>query len=172
MTQSRKFRGLRDRKPRAVALPARSASHGPYLEHSRRTDDQTKPSRLPQSQFGDWITCRLIDDNDLVAIAAGSQQIKTRQPHGSGWVPNTLINHLVQPLRALCWIDDPTTPEPSRLRREMRRPIADARARIRIRCGRNVLAGVTHRMVEGKHQQILVLVLAGQAVRSCDWQLA
>jgi hypothetical protein len=120
---------------------------------------------------GDWITCRLIDDDALATLAAQSGQIEIRQALGGGWVPNTSIDHLVQGLRALSWIDDNTTPEVDRLRREMQRRIVDARARIRIRYGRHVLAGITQRMTEGRRQKILVLVLVRKFIRSCEWQL-
>lgn len=120
----------------------------------------------------DWITCRLIDDNALAALAAKADQIEIRQALGTGWVPNTAIDHLVQAVRALSWIDDRTNPQADRLRREMRRQIVDGRARIRIRYGRSVLVGITHRTAAGKRQQVLVLVLARKFVRSCDWQLS
>jgi hypothetical protein len=120
---------------------------------------------------GDWITCRLIDDDALAALAAQAGQIEIRQALGTGWVPNTAIDRLVQALRAFAWIDDRTTPQADRMRREMRRRIGDTRARIRIRYGRSILAGVTHRTIAGKRQQVLVLVLTRKFVRSCDWQL-
>lgn len=120
---------------------------------------------------GDWITCRLIDDDELTALAAPAGQIEIRQALGTGWVPNTAIDRLVQALRALAWIDDRTTPQADRLRREMRRRIGDTRARICIRYGRSVLAGITHRTAAGKRQQVLLLVLTRKFVRSCDWQL-
>jgi hypothetical protein len=139
----------------------------PPVQKPNRPDHRTY--RDPNG--GDWIACRLIDDDALAALAAQSGQIEIRQALGTGWVPNTAIDRLVQGLRALAWIDDRTTPEADRLRREMRRQIVDARARIRIRYGRSVLAGITHRTTAGKRQQVLVLVLTRKFVRSCDWQL-
>jgi hypothetical protein len=120
---------------------------------------------------GDWIACRLIDDDALAALAVQADQIEIRQALGTGWVPNTAIDHLVQALRSLAWIDDRTTPQADRLRREMWRQIVDARARIRIRYGRGILAGITHRTAAGKRQQVLLLVLTRKFVHSCDWQL-
>jgi hypothetical protein len=139
----------------------------PPVEKTTRPDHRTY--RDPNG--GAWIPCHLIDDDALAALAAQSGQIEIRQALGTGWVPNTAIDQLVQALRALAWIDDRTTPQANRLRREMRRQIVDARARIRIRYGRSVLAGITHRTTAGKRQQVLVLVLTRKFVRSCDWQL-
>jgi hypothetical protein len=138
------------------------------VEQKARPDHRT----YRDHEGGDWIACRFVDGNALSALAAQSQRVEIRQPQGSCWVPNALIDRLVQPLRALCWIDDRTMPEASRLRREMHRHNVDARARIRNRCGRNVLAGTAHRMGGGKRQQILLLVLVGKVVQSCHWQLA
>jgi hypothetical protein len=139
----------------------------PPVQQSPRPDHRV----YRDATGGEWITCRLIDDNDLASLAARSHQVEIRQALGGGWVPNPSVDHLVQALRALAWIDEHTTPEADQVRREMRRQIADARARIRIRYGRNVLVGITHRTVDGKRQQILLLVLARKFIRSCEWQL-
>jgi hypothetical protein len=139
----------------------------PPVAKTMRLDHRTYRDR----NGGDWIACHVINDSELAALASRSHEIKIRQALASGWVPNAPIDRLVQALRALSWIDQKATPQADRLRREMQRRIVDARARIRIRYGRSVLAGVTYRMIEGKRQQVLVLVLVRKNIRSCDWQL-
>jgi hypothetical protein len=121
---------------------------------------------------GTPIACRLLGDNDLMALAANADQIEIRQALGSGWIPPVAVDRLVQALRALGWAQDEFIPDADDLRREIRGQVVDALARIKVRYARHVLAGVTHRMADGRMQCVLVLVLARRVVRSCEWHLA
>ena len=118
------------------------------------------------------VACRLVDDDELMTLAAAADRIEIRQASGPGWVPDAAVDRIAEALRGLAWLQQTAIEDATRLRLEMRRRLVDGRARMRIRHGRNLLAGTTHRMLGGKIQTILLLVLVQQAIRSCDWQIA
>jgi hypothetical protein len=83
-----------------------------------------------------------------------------------------MTDPLVQALRSIDLVGGSADPRAERLEREMRRRITDALARIRLRCNRYLLAGVTRTFSEDEDQTILVLIFARKGIRSCDWKLA
>jgi hypothetical protein len=130
--------------------------------------------RTYQDQNGtDAVFCRLIGSEDeLLRLAGGITRIELRQAPGTGWVPAAMTDPLVQALRAIDLVGGSPDPRAERLEREMRRRITDALARIRLRCNRYLLAGVTRTFGEDEDQTTLVLIFAGNGIRSCDWKLA
>jgi hypothetical protein len=130
--------------------------------------------RTYQDQNGtDAVFCRLIGSEDeLLRLAGGITRIELRQAPGTGWVPAAMTDPLVQALRSIDFVGGSADPRAERLEREMRRRITDALARIRLRCNRHLLAGITRNFGEDEDQTTLALVFAGKGIRSCDWKLA
>jgi hypothetical protein len=121
----------------------------------------------------DTAFCRLItSDGELLRLAAGIDRIEVRQAPGSGWVPAVMTDPLIENLRRIDLVSGSADPRAEQMERELRRRIVDAMARIRIRCNRSVLAGVTRVFTDGEEQHVLVIVLARKGIRSCEWQLA
>jgi hypothetical protein len=120
----------------------------------------------------DVVHCRVLDDDQLLALAINADQIEIRQPLGGAWVPPRVIDQIIGGLRALPLLtSDQITNAGSTLQR-LRLALVDRLARMRVRHGRHVLAGETTREVGGKRLRILVLVFAQCAVMTCDWRLA
>jgi hypothetical protein len=121
----------------------------------------------------DTAFCRLItSDDELLRLAAGIDRIEVRQAPGAGLVPGVIIDPLIENLRQLDLVSGSADPRAEQMQREARRRISDAMARIRIRCNRGVLAGVTRIFTHDEEQHVLVIVLARRGIRSCEWQLA
>jgi hypothetical protein len=121
----------------------------------------------------DTAFCRLIRRNDeLLRLAAGIDRIEVRQAPGAGCVPAVMTDPLIENLRHIDLVSGSADPRAERMEREARRRIVDAMARIRIRCNRSVLAGVTRVFTDGEERHVLAIVLARKGVRSCEWQLA
>lgn len=130
--------------------------------------------RTYQDQNGtDAVFCRLIGSEDeLLRLAGGITRIELRQAPGTGWVPAAMTDPLVQALRSIDLVGGSADPRAERMEREMRRRITDALVRIRLRCNRHLLAGVTRVFAEDEEQTVLVLAFAQKGIRSCDWKLA
>lgn len=120
----------------------------------------------------DTVFCRQIDhEDDLLRLLAGVERVELRQAPGAGWIPAAMTEPLLQALQSAAVAADSPDPRAERIHREMRRRVADALARIRIRCNRRLLAGVTQAVVEDRDQHVLVLVFVRRGVRSCSWKL-
>jgi hypothetical protein len=130
--------------------------------------------RTYQDQDGDdTVFCRLVGSEDeLLRLATGTNRIELRQAPGSGWIPAAMTDPLVQALRAIDLVGGSADPRAERIEREMRRRITDSLARIRIRCNRHLLAGVTRTFGEDEDETVLVLIFARKGIRSCEWKLA
>ena len=131
--------------------------------------------RIYRDQDGtDTVFCRLItSDSELLRLAAGIDRIEVRQaPPGTGWVPAVMTDPLIENLRRIDLVAGSADPRAEQMEREARRRIVDAMARVRIRCNRSLLAGVTRVFTDGGEQHVLVIVLARKGIRSCEWQLA
>ena len=142
-----------------------------------RADASLKPGashRTYQDQRGtDTVFCRIVDtEDDLLRLAAGISRIEVRQAPGTGWVPAMMTDPLVEALRSIDLVSGSADPRAERMEREMRRRITDSLARIRVRCNRRLLAGVMRIFGEDEDQTVLVLILARNGVRSCEWKLA
>jgi hypothetical protein len=121
----------------------------------------------------DTAFCRLItSDDDLLRLAAGIGRIEVRQAPGAGLVPGVIIDPMIENVRRIDLVCGSADPRAEQMEREARRRISDAMARIRIRCNRSILAGVTHVGHDDDEQHVLVIVLARRGIRSCEWQLA
>jgi hypothetical protein len=121
----------------------------------------------------DTVFCRLISSqHELLRLARGITRVELRQAPGTGWVPAAMTDPLVEAIRSIDLVASSGDPRAVRMEREMRRRITDALARIRIRCNRDLLAGVTHISGEGEEETVLVLIFARRGIRSCDWKLA
>jgi hypothetical protein len=143
------------RKPRAGLEPR--ASHRTY-----RDPDPTHT-----------VICKLIDNQaDLLRLAAGIDRVELRQAPGAGWIPAAMTTTVVEALRAIDLVNGSADPRAERLDREMRRRLTDALARIRLRCNRHLLAGVTHIFTANGTQAVLVLAFVGPGITSCEWHLA
>ena len=117
--------------------------------------------------------CRLItSDDDLLRLAAGIDRIDVRQAPGAGLVPGVIIDPMVENVRRIDLVGESADPRAEQMEREARRRISDAMARIRVRCNRSILAGVTRVGHDDEEQHVLVIVLARKGIRSCEWQLA
>jgi hypothetical protein len=122
---------------------------------------------------GDTVFCRLVGNEDeLLRLAGGITRIELRQAPGTGWIPVAMTDPLVQALRAIDLVGGSADPRAERIEREMRRRIADALARIRVRCNHHLLAGVMRTFGEEDDQTTLVLIFARKDIRSCEWKLA
>lgn len=130
--------------------------------------------RTYQDQGGsDTVFCRRVGSEDeLLRLAAGITRIELRQAPGTGWIPAAMTDPLVQALRAIDLVGGSADPRAERIEREMRRRIVDSLARIRLRCNRHLLAGVTRNFGEDEDETTLALVFARKGIRSCDWKLA
>jgi hypothetical protein len=118
------------------------------------------------------VFCRLVNNEaELLGLAAGIDRIEVRQSPGSGWIPNGMIDAVVEAIRAIHLVGDSGDPRAERMAREMRRRMIDALARIRIRWNRRVLAGST-RIFRGDTESVLLLVFSGPGITSCEWHLA
>ncbi len=122
------------------------------------------------AEGADAVYCRQIDHEDeLMRLLAGVERIELRQAPGAGWIPAAMTEPLLQALQAVAGTADTADPRAERVHREMRRRVADALARIRIRCNRQLLAGVTQ---ASGGENVLVLVFVRRGIRSCEWSLA
>lgn len=130
--------------------------------------------RLYRDQDGtDTAFYRLVaQEDELLRLLAGVDRIALRQAPGAGWIPAAMTAPLLQALQSAALAADSPDPRAERVLREMRRRVADVLARIRIRCNRQLLAGITRIFNEDGDQHVLVLVFARRGVRSCEWQLA
>lgn len=118
----------------------------------------------------DTVYCQQIDHEDeLMRLLAGVERIELRQAPDAGWIRAAMTEPLLQALQAVAGTADTADPRAERVHREMRRRVADVLARIRIRCNRQLLAGVTQ--VSGG-ENVLVLVFVRRDIRSCEWSLA
>ena len=90
--------------------------------------------------------------------------------------PNLLtaseISRITSPLRTLAWPHRDLMTNPEQMRRILLRQIGDRLARLRLKTGRHLLAGVTTQIEDGAERKILLLVLVPYGVESCDWQLS
>jgi hypothetical protein len=142
-----------------------------------RAEASLKPGashRTYQDEQGtDTAFCRLVGTVDeLLRLAAGIDCIELRQAPGTGWVPAIMTDPLVEALRSIDLVSGSADPRAERMEREMRRRIIDSLARIRVRCNRHLLAGVTRIFGEDEDQTVLVLIFARKGIRSCEWKLA
>jgi hypothetical protein len=121
----------------------------------------------------DWVTCREIESpEDLLRLAAGVDRIELREPPNATIIPGFITGPLIEALRQLISPDESADPDAERARREMQHRLVDGLARIRIRYGRQLLAGVTRIFTNDRDEHVLVLVLVKNGVTSCDWLLA
>jgi hypothetical protein len=117
--------------------------------------------------------CRQVNSSDeLIRLAAGVDRVEVRQAAGSGWIPQVMTSTAIQALRSIDLVGGSADPRAERLEREMRRRLADALARIRVRCNRRLLAGIMRLFTDDGEQRVLVLVFVGSDVASCEWHLA
>jgi hypothetical protein len=140
-----------------------------------KTDLQTRSSHRTYRDPNptDVAICRQVNsDDDLVRLAVGVDRVELRQAPGGGWIPEVMTGAIVQALRSIDLVGGSADPRAERLEREMRRRLADALARIRVRCNRRLLAGVTSIVTADTEQRVLVLAFAGRDVASCEWHLA
>lgn len=115
---------------------------------------------------------RITDDGQLLRLAGGIDRIELRQSPGAGWIPPAMTDPIIQALRSVDLAIGSADPRAERLAREMRRRMTDALARIRVRCNRHLLAGTTRILDEDGDRHVLVLVLAGRGIDSCEWTIA
>lgn len=120
---------------------------------------------------GNFIPCRLVNDDELFEMAEQADRIEVREacPHS---IAASDVSAVLASLNALSWLDRGLVTDPTTLRRAIRRKIGDQRARLRIKTGRNLLAGTITRDGAGQEVRVLLVVLAGRTVTSCEWQLA
>ena len=119
----------------------------------------------------DTVFCRQIDrEDELLRLLAGVDRVELRQAPGAGWVPAAMTEPLLQALRSVACTGDSPDPRAERVYREMRRRVADLLTRIRIRCDRQLLAGLTQSSPEDQH--VLVLAFVRRGIRSCEWRLS
>lgn len=143
------------RKPRAGYEP----------RSSHRTYRDPDPSHT--------VICKLVDGQaDLLRLAAGIDRVELRQAPATGWIPAAMSQTVIEALRGIDLVGGSADPRAERLDREMRRRLTDALARIRVRCNRRLLAGVTHSFAANGTQAILVLAFVGPGITSCEWHLA
>ena len=120
---------------------------------------------------GAFVACHAVSDDELVEMAEAADRIAVRQA-GPHQVAAAELSAVLASLNALAWLDRGLVTDPAALRRAIRRKLGDQRARLRPKTGRNLLAGIVTRGEDGQDQRILLVVFAGRAVTSCDWQLA
>jgi hypothetical protein len=121
----------------------------------------------------DWVACREIQaPEDLLRLAAGIDRIELREPPNSIIIPDFITGPMIEALRCLSAPNDSADPDAERTRREMQHRLANGLARIRIRYGRQLLAGVTRIFTHDRDQHLLVLVFVKSGITRCDWLLA
>jgi len=121
----------------------------------------------------DWVACREIQSpEDLLRLAAGVDRMELREPPNATIIPGFIAEPLIEALRQLTSPDESAYPDAERARREMQHRLVDGLARIRIRYGRQLLAGVTRIFTNDRDEHVLVLVFVKNGVTSCDWLLA
>jgi hypothetical protein len=120
---------------------------------------------------GPFVACDAVSDDELVEMAEAADRIEVRQadPHQAA---ASDLSPIMASLHALAWLDLGLVTDPAALRRAIRRKIGDQRTRFRLKTGRNLLAGTVTRCEAGRDQRILLVVLVGRGITSCDWQLA
>jgi hypothetical protein len=120
---------------------------------------------------GTFVACHAVIDDALVEMAEAADRIEVRQA-GPNPIAASDLSAVLASLNALAWLDRGLVTHPATLRRAIRRKLGDQRTRLRLKTGRNLLAGTVIRGEAGKEEQVLLVVLAGRGVTSCDWQLA
>lgn len=122
----------------------------------------------------DWdrhvVPCTRIDAEDLAQMAESMDEFAVYQV-GPNTLPSSEVSRITEPLRALAWPDRDLLTDPKELRRILARQLTDRLARLKIKTGRHVLAGVVLRVEEGNERKLLVLVIASGRVESCDLEL-
>jgi hypothetical protein len=136
-----------------------------------RSAHQSSHRTYVDAHGGPFVACHAVSDDDLVDLAEAADRIEVRQagPHG---VAASALSAVMASLNALAWLDLGLVTDPAALRRTIRRKLGDQRTRLRLKTGRNLLAGTVTHSEAGRDEQILLVVLVGRGVTSCDWQLA
>jgi hypothetical protein len=104
-------------------------------------------------------------------MAEQADRIEVRQS-GAHKVAATDLSAVLASLTALAWKDRSLMANPAALRRAIYRKIGDQRARLRLKWGRTLLAGSVAATDSGRDERILLIVLVGRGITSCDWQVA
>jgi hypothetical protein len=120
---------------------------------------------------GPFVPCRTVTDDELVAMAKQADRIEVRQA-GPHKVPAADLSAILASLGALAWQHGGLVTNPTVLQRAIYRKVGDQRARLRLKWGRTLLAGVVGDTDAGRDERILLIVLVGRGITSCDWQLA
>jgi hypothetical protein len=119
---------------------------------------------------GTFIPCRAVTDDELLTMAEQADRIELRQA-GTNKMTTSDLSAVLASLTALAWKEGRIT-NPAALRRAIHRKIGDQRARLRLKWGRTLLAGAVASTDAGQDERILLIVLVGRGISSCDWQLA
>ena len=118
---------------------------------------------------GTWVRCSTMDDATLIELADAAVRIELCQPGPMPKAPAADTRILLEALRALAWAD--ATSNPRDLRRRLRRQIVERCARLRIKQGLHLLAGSATPPAADDNAHVLLLVLTGLSIQSCDYQL-
>jgi hypothetical protein len=119
---------------------------------------------------GTFVPCRAVTDDELLTMAEQADRIEVRQS-GAHKVAAPDFSAVLASLTALAWRDRGLISNPAALRRAIHRKIGDQRARLRLKWGRTLLAGSVAGTDAGRDERILLIVLVGRGVTSCDWQV-
>jgi hypothetical protein len=119
---------------------------------------------------GTFVPCRAVTDDELLEMAEQADRIEVRQS-GTTKVVAPDLSAVLASLTALGWKDSGMIINPAALRRAINRKIGDQRARLRLKWGRTLLAGSVATTDAGRDERILLIVLVGRGITSCDWQL-
>ena len=121
----------------------------------------------------DWdrhvVPCIMTSAADLAQLAESMDEFAVYQV-GPNTLPSSEVSRITEPLRALAWPHRDLS-DPEELRRILARQLTDRLARLKIKTGRHVLAGVALRIEEGNERKLLVLVIVSDRVESCDLEL-
>lgn len=138
------------------------------------TPRSTRPSShrtYVDARGGPFVPCHAATDDELVNLAEATDHIEVRQA-GPRQVAASDLSAVMASLNALAWLDLGLVTDPAALRRAIRRKVGDQRARLRLKTGRHLLVGTVTRSEVGRDERILLVIVVGRGVTSCDWQFA
>lgn len=132
-----------------------------------------RQKRTHRTYVKDWsgeiVHCTMIGTEDLAQLAESMDDLVIYQV-GVNPLPASEISRITGPLRALAWRQGDLLSDRQELRKILVRQITDRLARLKLKTGRHVLAGVVLRIEGENERRILLLVVASDRVETCDFE--
>jgi hypothetical protein len=144
------------------------------LQMTTQSSKRSKPNLSSHRTYvknpaGHVVRCSMVSTEELAHMAETANDLVLYQA-GPNLLPPSEISRIVSPLRALAWPHRDLLTDPQQLRRIVFRQIGDRLARLRLKTGRHILAGLNSAEF-GIDRKTLVLVLVSHRVETCDWEI-